>query len=121
MAFLFWLLAAACGFAFGTLLIGWWAVPVVGLVAGLALPKRAHPLVATPIAAALGWAALWLRATRAEGFTLLLSRLESLLPVSPLGLFGATLAFPLLTALGAALIGHALSSRPPRAPDLVQE
>src|SRR5690606_6628045 len=55
------LLSATCGVA--TILIGWWAVPIVTAVWTLALPQRGGVLTAT-LAGATAWGAILLFAAR---------------------------------------------------------
>lgn len=108
-----WMLLLGAGFALATAVAGWWAVPLVGLVAGYLLPAAARPLLVVPAGAGLGWAVLLLRAALAEGFTTLAGQLGNLLALSPLALATATLLFPVVTAGAAALVGDALARRGP--------
>jgi hypothetical protein len=104
----FWGLVLVAGFAFATVWMGWWAVPVVGLAAGLVVPDRLRPMGTIPAAAGMGWMLLLLRAARADGFGALAEQLELLLRVPLPGLVAATLLLPALTAAGAALLGRSL-------------
>jgi hypothetical protein len=112
MIFAYWLLVIANGTAFATLAAGWWAVPVVSLVGALFAPRRSLPLLSVPLGAAVGWAVLLARSARAEGFGTLTAALEQTLPVRLRGLLALTIGFPLLLALGSALIGGALRRNP---------
>jgi hypothetical protein len=105
---LFWLLGLTLGFALATLVVGWWAVPFVALVAGFAVPLRLRPALLVPAAAGLAWLALLLRAARADGFAALTAQLDQLLPIRSVALFAATLLFPIAAAAGAALVASAL-------------
>ncbi len=106
MALVLWLLAAAAAFGYGTLWLGWWVVPVLGLALGRLIPRRFRPVMVVPAAAALGWGLLLVRATLVPAFGALEHRLSALLPASSAALIGATLAFPALLAWGAALLAQ---------------
>ena len=108
MVILYWMLVLANGVAFGTLAVGWYAVPVIGLVGAWFAPRRSGPLITVPAGCVLGWGCLLLRSARADGFPALLAMLGKLLPVPPGALLGATLGLALLLGLGAALLGAAL-------------
>lgn len=111
MIAVYWLLVVANGVAFGTLAVGWWAVPVVSLVGALAAPRGAKPLLSVPLGALGGWAALLIRSARADGFDRLTQVVAELIPLPIAGLVAVTLAFPLVISLGAALIGGAWRRR----------
>ena len=110
----FWLLSLTLAFALGTLVVGWWAVPFVALIAAFALPAWSRPALLVPAAAGLAWLALLLRAARADGFGVLTAQLDQLLPIESVALFAATLLFPVAAAAGAALVASSLrgGSRP---------
>lgn len=106
----------ACGFAIGTLVAGWWAVPVVGLVAGFLLSSARRPLLVVPVAAGLAWAALLLRSALAPDFPALATRFEGLLSTGRPMLVAATLLFPVVTAWAAVLVATALAGTRPGQP-----
>ncbi len=112
MVLCYWILVLANGTAFATLAAGWWAIPVVSLVGAIFAPRRSVPLVSVPLGAALGWATLLLRSARADGFETLAGALAQVLPVPLRGVVAVTIAFPLVLALGAALVGGALRRNP---------
>ena len=116
MVMTYWILVLANGVAFGTLAVGWYAVPVVAVVGAWFAPQRSRPLLTVPLGSALGWGSLLLRSARAQGFPPLLEILEKLLPVPPAALVGASLGLALVLGFGAALVGAAL--RRPPAPEL---
>lgn len=108
----YWLLVVANGTAFATLAVGWWAVPIVSLAGALFAPRGSRPLLAVPLGAAVGWGALFARAARADGFDVLTGTLARILPVPLRGVVALTIAFPLVLALGAALLGGAIRRDP---------
>ena len=108
----YWILVLANGTAFATLAVGWWAVPVVSLVGAIFAPRRSVPLLSVPLGAGLGWAALLARSARADGFETLTATLAQVLPIPLRGVVALTIAFPLLLALGAALLGGAFRRNP---------
>ena len=114
MVMMYWMLVLANGVAFGTLAVGWYAVPVVALVGAWFAPQRSRPLITVPIGSVLGWGGLLLRSARADGFPPLLDLLGKLLPVPPTVLIGASLGLALLLGLGAAFVGAALRRPPAR-------
>ncbi len=112
MILTYWMLVVANGTAFATLAVGWWAVPVVSLVGAIFAPRRSLPLLSVPLGAALGWSALLARSARADGFETLTAALAQILPVRLRGMVALTIAFPLILALGAALVGGAIRRNP---------
>ena len=112
MVLVYWMLVVANGTAFATLAVGWWAVPVVSLVGAAFAPRRSLPIFSVPLGAAMGWGALLARSARAEGFESLTAALAEVLPVRLRGLVALTIGFPLILALGSALVGGALRRNP---------
>jgi hypothetical protein len=112
MVVCYWILVLANGTAFATLAAGWWSIPVVSLVGAILAPRRSMPLLSIPIGAALGWGALLLRSARADGFETLTATMVQVLPVPLRGVVAVTIAFPLVLALGAALLGSAFRRNP---------
>jgi hypothetical protein len=94
----------------GTALVGWWAVPALGLAYGVWRGSRATPLAASG-AAAMGWGALmafnWVVGPTSELSELLGSVLRVPAWVLPL----VTLAFPALLAGTSAVVGSAVRSK----------
>lgn len=106
-----WLGPLAVAFAIGTMAVGWWAVPALGLAAGLLLPRSARPVATVSLGAALGWGALLIRASRAEGFARLATHLGNLFGAPTAVLVAATILFPMVAAGAAALLASALRQR----------
>lgn len=108
MVIVYWMLVLANAAGFGTLAVGWWALPVVALVGVLFAPRGARPLISVPLGCAVGWAALLLRSARADSFPTLTAILADVLPIPPVALAAATIGLALVLAIGAALVGHAV-------------
>lgn len=102
-----WLVGVALFAAVGTWLAGWPAVAVVGGVAGVAAPRRRHPVLLGGAGAALGWGALLLVDSWAEGFPLLTTLIAELLGRPWPVLVGVTLALAALLGAAGALVGLA--------------
>lgn len=101
------LVALAAVMASGTALIGWWAVPALGLTYGVWRGSKAAPLAASG-AAAMGWGIL-MAFNWVLGPTIALSELlSSVLGVPVWVLPLVTLAFPALLAGTSATVGSAL-------------
>jgi len=109
---LYWTLVLADAAGFGTMAVGWWAVPVVALAGALFAPRGARPLITIPLGCALGWGALLLRSALAGSFSNLTAILAEILPVRPAALGAATIGLATVLAFGAALLGVAIR-RPP--------
>ncbi len=108
MVVAYWMLVMANASAFGTLLLGWYVVPFVGLIGAWWAPRASRPLISVPVGLALGWGVLLVRSARSDGFPALAEILEALLPVRPAALASASLGLVFLLGLGAALVGVAL-------------
>jgi hypothetical protein len=103
-------IATAAIIAVATWLIGWWAVPVVGLIAGLA---HASPRGVAG-AASLAWAALLAVDVMSASFAHLTGILSGIMGIPGLALIILTIVFPALLGWSAATIGTAIrSARPP--------
>jgi hypothetical protein len=104
----FLLLAAA--FFLATWL-GWWMIPLVGLVWGWLRPAVPRPLLAALLAALLAWAG-WLVVdllSDSGAFARLGSRLGALFPLPFAALLGLTLLLAGLLAWTAAAVGRWLA------------
>lgn len=112
MMALVWTLLVANLAGFGTWLLGWWVVPIVGLAAAIIAPRRAPPVLTATVGVALGWGVLLVRDARAPGFAGLFDLLGQLLPVPPVALVAAAVGLGTLLGAGGALLGSAI--RPPR-------
>ena len=100
-------LTLAVAIATGTALVGWWAVPALGLAYGVWRGSEAVPLAACAAAAA-GWAALMIF-NLFGGPTIALSELLGAFLGVPMWVLPlVTLAFPALLAGTSAAVGSAL-------------
>ena len=98
-------------FGTGTVVFGWWTVPVIGLIWGVIAPSRVQAGVAAAIAAALSWGLL-LSWTATQGPIGTLARsVGGIFGVPTLAFFGITLVFAALLAGSAALVAGALTPR----------
>ncbi len=101
--------ALSLEFALGTAIFGWWAVPAIGLIAGLALGRRRRPGWLSAIAAALAWCAVLVVYRFADyPVATLLHRLAGAMRLPGWGLVAMTLLFPALLAGSSAALGGAL-------------
>jgi hypothetical protein len=95
--------------AVGSLLAGWWALPVLGLVWGVAAHRRRAPGRTAALGATLGWAGLLVWNTvGGEGWRLAARAGDTLGLWGAPGYAAATLVFAALLAGCAAAVGSAL-------------
>jgi len=106
----FLLLAAVT--AAGTVLVGWWAVPLLAASFGLAIRGRLRfaPLVAG-LAALAAWGGLLAAASAGARFGALVGGLGIVMGLGGGGLVATTLLFPFLLAWSAATVGEAIGRR----------
>lgn len=100
--------------AAGTWLAGWWAVPILALIAGAAAIRP----VFVAGAASLSWALLLVLDAAQGPFNRILSMLGGVMGLPGIALVILTLLFPALLAWAAATLGTLVSSGRP-APDAV--
>lgn len=96
-------------FGAGTLLVGWWTVPIIALVWGGLAPSRMRAGVSAAVAAVLSWALLlgWM-ATQGSVVSVA-GRVGAIYGVPGIAFFAITLAFVALLAGSAALVAGALT------------
>jgi len=102
--------ALAAVMVLGTALVGWWAVPALGLAYGVWRGSRAIPLAASG-AAAMGWGVLMAFNWVVGPMSALSELLGSVMGVPVWVLPLVTLAFPALLAGTSAVVGSALRSK----------
>ena len=102
--------------ALGTVLVGWWSVPLVGALYGVVSRGTARPGRGAALAAALAWGG-YLAITALGGAPVwaLATRLAQSMELPAWGLLAATLGFPAVLAglasyLGARVGSHYLSA-----------
>src|ERR1700754_3346516 len=94
----------AAGSAVGTWLLGWWAVPIVALVAGLM--RCGTGIVA--LASAAGWLVLLLLDALTGNISAVASMLGGIMGLPAQAMFALTLALPALLGGSAASLGRAV-------------
>ncbi len=101
----------AVAIALGTLVMGWWTVPALGVIWGLIARERERPQVVVATAAAIGWALLilWMSAQGPTGAVA--RRVAGVLDVPPVTFFAMTVAYPTIVAWAAAVIATTLRSK----------
>jgi hypothetical protein len=95
-------------FAVATYAVGWWGVPVLALICGLAVEPKARPLSFVSLCAAAGWASLLLLDAARGPLGELARRFGGVMSLPPFVLILLTLLFPALLAWSAASIGVAV-------------
>lgn len=102
----------AAGFAAGSLVVGWWAVPLLAAVFGMVAPVRVRPVTSAVIAAVLAWGA-WLAADASfPAFTRLASRLTGTVSAPLPVLIAVTLIHGAALAGGAAVLTSSFRTGP---------
>jgi len=95
-------------FAVVTYAVGWWGVPVLALICGLAVDPKARALRFVALCAPAGWASLLLLDAARGPLGELARRFAGVMGLPPLVLILITLLFPALLAWSAASIGVAI-------------
>jgi hypothetical protein len=88
--------------AAGTVVGGWWTVPVIAAVWARLLPSERRVRRTAALGAALGWAALLAWSARHEPILTVATRMSEVLDLPAWGFTAATLLFPALLAACAA-------------------
>lgn len=95
-------------FAVATYAVGWWGVPVLALICGLAVEPKARPLGFVSLCAAAGWASLLLLDAARGPVGELAHKFGGVMNLPPFVLILVTLLFPALLAWSAASVGVAV-------------
>lgn len=104
------LVLLATAFAIATFAVGWWAVPLVAAVYAAITTAQRGSAIVSGFAAMLGWAAL-LAITASRGpVGVLAVELGGVLKLSPNAVYAATIAFPGLLAVSAAVLARSISA-----------
>ena len=98
----------APAFALATWVIGWWAVPLLGVVWGGVATRRERPVLTAAAAGALGWMALLVWGATQGPVGLVAQRVGPVLRVSGWLFVVLTLLYPTILAASAAWTGAAL-------------
>jgi hypothetical protein len=88
----------------GTVLGGWWTVPILAAIWVRVLPSDRRPVRTTALGAALGWLILVGMAALHGPAPALAARLSAVLELPRWGFPAATILFPALLAATAALL-----------------
>jgi phosphotransferase system glucose/maltose/N-acetylglucosamine-specific IIC component len=96
--------------------VGWWALPLVGVVLGLIGARRTGVVVQVAAAALAAWLALFAWTAVQGNLFSFLNSLASSMQQKPSVLFGLLFAIPPLLAGPAAQIGKALRPAPAPTP-----
>lgn len=94
-----------------TYAVGWWAVPLVALVCGLAISLDGRPVLYATLCAAAGWLMLLLLDAARGPLGEVAARFAGVLGFPPVALVATTLLFPALLAWSASSIGAALRKK----------
>lgn len=94
----------AAATALGSILVGWWAVPMIGAVYGLVPGSSRWPTLLAGAGAGLGWAALLVWTATQGAAVQLSSKVGAILGLPAPGLFGVTVLFAALLAGSAATL-----------------
>jgi len=92
-------------FAVATYAVGWWAIPLVALVCGLAMNREGRPIYYSTICAAAGWLSLLLLDAARGPLGEVASRFGGVMGFPPAALIVTTLIFPALLAWSASSLG----------------
>lgn len=96
------ILMLAAAFALGTMVIGWWAVPVIGAAWGLAAAPDKKPARVAGLSALLGWTALLLTASQQGPALWVAASVGTIMQTGTAGFVSLMLLFPLALAASAA-------------------
>jgi hypothetical protein len=92
-------------YSLATVLLGWWAVPLVACVWGVYEKEELRPALIASVSAGLGWALL-LAWTALSGPAMVLSeRAAGVMGAPGITLIALTLLFPMALAWGAGVLG----------------
>lgn len=105
------LLLLALAFALGTVVLGWWAVPVIGLAWGVIDRSRPAAAWIAALAAGLGWDGLLSWAGVEGPIGRLAAQVGSIMGIPGWGLVVATLLLPMLLAGTAAMVGAGIAGK----------
>jgi hypothetical protein len=86
------------------MLLGWWAVAVIGVAAGLTAPAGRRTALEAAAGAVLGWAAILAASAVGAPVWAVAQQVGPLFRVPALGFVAVTLVFPALVAGSAALL-----------------
>jgi hypothetical protein len=92
-------------FVGGTLLVGWWSIPIIALVWGWLVGPSRRPATRAGIAAGLAWVGFLVNDAMRGPAGRLARTLGSLLRLPPVALIVVTVLFAVILAWSAAIVG----------------
>ena len=98
-------------FAVATFAVGWWAIPLVAIICGLAMNPEGRPIYYATICAATGWLSLLLLDAARGPLGELASRFAGVMGFPPIALIVTTLLFPALLAWSASSVGAVIRAK----------
>lgn len=101
-------LALGLGIALGSLWLGWWTVPALGLLWGVWMAREGRPGLSAASSAAVAWAALLWMTTAGDPLAELASTLGAIFGIPAVAVIAVTLLFPAALAGLAATTGAAI-------------
>ena len=101
----------ATGVVLGTVLLDWWAVPLVGATWGLLASPKTQPAIIAALGGALGWLLLLGWVAPHGSLPTVATRVGGVLGTGGWGLLALTLAYPLVLSGAGAALGGALRAK----------
>lgn len=98
----------AVAVALATALLGWWAVPLLGLVWGVAADPADHPALEYSLASGLGWVSLLIWTASQGPIGAVAERTAGVMGVRSQLLYAITFLFPVALGWSAAVAGEML-------------
>ena len=102
------ILLLGSAFALGTIVVGWWAVPVLGATWGLMGPNRKRAPLYAAVSAGWGWALLLLWTAWQGPLLTLANRAAGVMGMGGVSLLGITVAFSMVLAWAAAVVASGM-------------
>ncbi len=102
------ILLLGSAFALGTVVIGWWAVPILGATWGLIGPNRKRAPLLAAVSAGWGWVLLLLWNAWQGSLLTLANRAAGVMGMGGASLLGITVAFSLVLAWAAAVVASGM-------------
>jgi hypothetical protein len=103
-------LALAAAMALMTVLLGWWTVPVLGLLFGVFAPARGAASGMAALAGAAAWAFLLMSAAARGDVAAVATQMGNIMLVPWYAVVTATLLFPALLGWSSARLGEAVGA-----------
>ncbi len=104
-------LLMSAAFAMATVAVGWLAVPGVALLWGVARQRHDRPALVAMLAAGLGWVWLMVWNAAVGEVSDLAAKTGDVFGLTGIGFVALTLAFPMVMAWGAAVVGGSVRGK----------